>query len=90
MVRSVNRAESLPTCVKMMMRATKHMPQPRTYAEPPAIFPDGIGRCAVRPIRPSVSLSIHWLSAATPPAASEAPTARNATRAGSCAGRAAK
>jgi hypothetical protein len=49
-----------------------------------------MGRSAVRCIRASVSLSLHWLSAATPPAASEAPSARKATFAGSWAGLAAK
>ncbi len=51
-----------------------HIRAPRTNAEPVATRPVGIGRSAVRFIRASVSCSIHWLSVATPPAASEVPT----------------
>src|ERR1700691_4706589 len=38
-VRSVKSAASFPTSAKISIRAAMHMSQPRTKAEPPAIFP---------------------------------------------------
>ena len=60
-----------------MKSAPRHISPPTTNAEPVAIFPEGIGRSAVRFIKASVSDSNHWLSAATPPAANEVPIINN-------------
>ena len=89
-MRSVKRQAGRLTFAKRRNSEAMHISMPSTKAEPVAIFPVGIGRSDVRFMRASVSLSIHWLSEATPPAASDVPTMSIVSFSGFDGGRAAR
>ena len=90
MVRSVKRQAGRLTFAKRRNNEAMHIKAPTTNAEPEAILPEGIGRSAVRCICASVSLSSHWFSAATPPAAREVPSSTKKSFAGLDGGSVAK